>query len=197
MFFLWSYLTCYTHINKSGQDSHKKTFSVLHQFQARLEARSYQLLYNLLLITNYLTICWKIFAIQTNLSLMSFQVIIDSKIVKFTAELAGTSKDMAGYGTLHYILWLLFCRWKQSNYSVAITILLFIFLSHFEIKLSCVNFNYLCECRIVTKHRLLVKFTCWEGSDHRLSRSLGKQQQMVFRSHHTIIWYLNRTCMKW
>ena len=37
------------HINKSGQDSHTKTFSELHRFRSRLEARSYQLLYNLLL----------------------------------------------------------------------------------------------------------------------------------------------------
>ena len=45
----WSSSTYNTHINKSGQDSHTKTFSELHQFRSRLEARSYQLLYNLLL----------------------------------------------------------------------------------------------------------------------------------------------------
>ena len=38
-----------THIHKGGQDSHTKTFSELYQFRSRLGARSYQLLYNLLL----------------------------------------------------------------------------------------------------------------------------------------------------
>ena len=47
--FFWSSSTYNTHINKSGQDSHTKTFSELHQFRSRLESRSYQLLYNLLL----------------------------------------------------------------------------------------------------------------------------------------------------
>ena len=45
--FLWSSSTYNAHINKSGQDSHTKTFSELYQFRSRLEARSYQLLYNL------------------------------------------------------------------------------------------------------------------------------------------------------
>ena len=54
--FLWSSSTYNTHINKSGPDSHTKTFSELYKFRSKLEARLYQLLYNLLL---------KIFAIQT------------------------------------------------------------------------------------------------------------------------------------
>ena len=47
--YFWRSSIYNTHINKSGQDSHTKTFSELHQFRSRLEARSYQLLYNLLL----------------------------------------------------------------------------------------------------------------------------------------------------
>ena len=39
--FLWSSSTYNAHINKSGQDSHTKTFSELYQFRSRLEARSY------------------------------------------------------------------------------------------------------------------------------------------------------------
>ena len=62
--FLWSSSTYNTHINKSGQDSHTKTFSELYQFRSRLEARSYQLLYKSA-FTNYFTICLKIFTIHT------------------------------------------------------------------------------------------------------------------------------------
>ena len=48
-FFFWRSSTYNTPINKSGQDSRTKTISELHQFRSRLGARSYQLLYNLLL----------------------------------------------------------------------------------------------------------------------------------------------------